>query len=104
MEIKLPNGMTVSGTSDQVNDVLAKLGYGSLGNDGIYYRSQSRGLIRIVDMDENHLRNAMLKMYREWAADLSNQRGIQLLQNLSNGPSNNVTFVALLKEYAKKVR
>ena len=64
MRVKLSNGLVLEGTPSQVAETARKLGE-NVGNDGIWYLSSSRGLIRIVDMQEEHLRNALGRLLRE---------------------------------------
>lgn len=101
MKITLPNGAVVEGTPDQIAVIARSFGV-SLGNDGVYYNSTSRGLIKITDMDDTHLANAIRKQYREFAASLSSKSGRDLVLTLRNGPSDK-TFTALVAEYARRV-
>ena len=101
MKVTLANGMTIEGTESQVLAAAKALGQ-SVGNDGVYYNSTSRGLVRIVDMDNNHLRNALLKVYREWVASLSGQSNTVVLNALRNGPSDK-TFIALVAEFSRRM-
>lgn len=100
MRVTLANGVTIEGTEAEVTKIASQLGI-SLGNDGTHYMSSTHGLMRIVDMTDNHLMNAIRKMYREWVAKLATDR-VTLLQELSEGPTKNVTFVALVKELARR--
>lgn len=68
--VQLPNGVEVRGTYNQVAMILTPLGYGNLlarEGDGKHYRSDSRGVIAISEMDIKHLRNAIAKRMREWS-------------------------------------
>ena len=69
MQITLENGLTISGSQDEVYGVMRKLGYGE--QNGKFYNSSSKGLILISEMETSHLRNAVLKLNREWAESLS---------------------------------
>lgn len=102
VKVVLPNGIEVSGTAEQIKDTLTKLGYS--GNDGIYYMSKSKGLLKISEMHTGHIRNAMLEIYREWSESLSKLSEKDLLTALSRGPVDNITFLAMLKEYANRVK
>lgn len=99
MQVTL-NGVKMEGTSDQLAAIARSLGV-SL-NDGIYYVSSSRGLIRIEDMDDNHLRNAMLKMYREWVENLKVLHGADLARAIRDGITDK-TWIGLYTEFVKRV-
>ena len=61
--IKLENGVTITGTHEQIIDIAEKLGF--FVNDK-YYNSSTKGYILISEMETNHLRNAIIKMYKKW--------------------------------------
>lgn len=67
MKITLANGMILEGTDEQVVSVMEKMG---VSGDGIFYRSDSKGLVLIKEMQSLHLRNAILKIYKEWIDSL----------------------------------
>ena len=67
VRVTLENGMVIEGTAEQVRSTLEKLGFA--GNRE-WYLSETHGLMRIREMDSNHLRNAILKMYKNWVSDL----------------------------------
>ena len=100
------NGVTMEGTPEQLSEVARKLGV-ELDNDGIWYRSESRGLIRIVDMDENHIKNTIAKRYREHFANLKSLEG-SFFTDALQGPNDKTTnaLVARLVEinYRKTYR
>lgn len=102
MQVQLTNGLILTGTLAQVVDAARKLGV-QLGEDGTYYNSTSRGLIRIVDMDNNHLQNTLRKRYREWAESLRTLSGVNLLNALNSGPSD-ATTKAMAVELATRIR
>ena len=95
------NGLTVEGTLDQVQRVAQALGE-TLGNDGVFYLSSTRGLIRIADMSASHIRNAFMKRQREHNENGRFLVGRRLLQHLQQ-LDNDVTYRALLVEYGKRV-
>jgi hypothetical protein len=105
MKITLPNGMSLEGTLEQVRAAATALGYANtLGNDGVHYLSESRGLIPIASMDSAHIRNAILKIYREWVAGLSAEKdNAKLMESLRTGPRNNITLLALLSTLRGRV-
>lgn len=88
------NGVTIEGTVDQVANVAAKLEI-PLDNDGTWYKSQSRGYIRIADMSEEHLRRAIAKRFRTWAESLSGFTGTTFTQAV-NKQGRDVTTNAML--------
>lgn len=95
MKIQLANGLWLEGTASQLVEAATKLGQ-ALGNDGTYYLSQSRGLIRIDQMDQQHVRNALLKLHREWVSTLTTLNDRQLSNALTTG-NQNATFLALVR-------
>ena len=102
MKITLPNGMTLEGTLEQVSDAAKRLGF-NLGNDGVHYVSSTRGLIKISDMTEQHLRNAILK--RE-TARLQELKALDLrsfLRALASGTTD-VTTLAMVAELGRRYR
>jgi hypothetical protein len=106
IKITLPNGLTVEGTPEQVNQVATGLGfgYGSVVNvnPSLYYSSDSKGLVRIDGMELHHLRNAVLKMYKEWVDSLYKITDTQeLVRNIVNG-NENKTFIAMIKEIQRR--
>jgi len=101
MEYTLPNGAKISGTLDQITTVAKALGY-KVGNDGVHYNSSTKGLIRIVDMDSNHLKNALLKLHREWSESLKGLNGYNLTRALKDG-NVDLTYIGLYTEYIKRV-
>ena len=95
------NGLTVEGTIEQVQRVAQALGE-QLGNDGVFYLSSTRGLIRIADMSASHIRNAFMKRVREHNDNARYLTGRRLLQHIQQ-LDNDVTYRALLVEYGKRV-
>lgn len=61
-QIKLSNGVTISGADAQVTAMLRKLG--EFVPDGVHYNSSTHGIVRIDSMDERHLINALKKIER----------------------------------------
>jgi hypothetical protein len=96
--ITTPTGLQVTGTAEEVGNVLKALGL----TKANYYHSETHGLVYIPTMDSRHIRNAMLKIYRTWVEKLSNHNGYDLLQALRNGCQDQ-TFTELLTEYVKRV-
>lgn len=99
MKVTLPNGITLEGTIDQINAVRKTFGYAELFvADGVHYKSQSKGIIRIADMNDMHIKNAIRKI---WASAISN-----IDTNLSNKeflatlnkPATDLTLIGLVAE------
>ncbi len=101
IEVTLPNGVKLAGKLEDVVATAKALGHQlNLGSE--FYLSSSQGYVRIREMGTEHIRNAMLKYYREWASNLSTKSGRDLLGLMEQGPDN-PTFNALLREYATRV-
>lgn len=83
MRVTLSNGVVLDGTPAQVAETARKLGE-LVGNDGVWYLSHSRGLVRIVDMNEEHLRNALRRLLfeksNEWVTMRAMLNQLQLVQ------------------------
>jgi len=103
MKYNLPSGVVIEGTPAQVIEVASKLGYSvDLYPAHLFYKSSSRGPLLITDMESNHICAAMLKMYREWAANLSTLSPTEVINAMQSGPTGQ-TFTALFTEYATRV-
>jgi hypothetical protein len=103
MKATLANGVVIEGTLDQIQTAAKAYGLTyAFEGDGVHYKSASRGLIRIKDMDDTHLRNAMFKMLREWAASLNTLPDDKLLVNLRNGNQDR-TFLSLANEFMTRM-
>lgn len=100
MEVKL-NGVTMNGTPEQIAAIARQLGV-EVGNDGVYYLSSSRGLIRITDMQDEHLKRTIAKRTRDWAVNLSNLDGAAFIREVTNG-TRDVTTLAMVREYTSRV-
>jgi hypothetical protein len=96
MKITLGNGLTIEGSQREVVDAMQKLGYGN--EDEKFYNSESKGLILISDMETSHLRNAVLKLNREWAESLSQiDEPEEVVDAIMTGNQDR-TFLAMLDE------
>lgn len=96
MKITLPNGVTIEGTPEQVSDVGKKMGF-DLQGDERYYWSISKGPILITEMETTHLKNAVLKIYREWVAGLSSLEPAQIYRKIANGIDDKI-WLAMVRE------
>lgn len=71
LTVKLPNGVKITGDPKTLYQVLAQLDIGEL-EDGDHYMSHSsKQIIFVEDMQLDHLRNAIVKSYQEWADHLA---------------------------------
>lgn len=101
LSITLPTGVKIEGSGPELSKVLETLGVKRI-DDGAHYTSTSKGVIKISDMATPHIRNAICKMYREWADDLSVVKDTQKFTSMMrNGPSDK-TMMALIKELATR--
>lgn len=99
-ELKLEDGTVVTGTAEELVEILAKMGAAKRG----MYFSKSKGVLMDIEgMNKAHVRNALLVIYREWAAQLSGLHDMSLIEALRNGPADNPTFVNLLTAYVEKM-
>lgn len=108
VKITLPNGLVLEGTIDQIQTVSAKLGY-TTDLSRTHYNSSHKGWLLISEMETSHIKNALLKLYREWITKLgedNNTSTTQACRNVKlavhNGPDN-PTFAALYTELCKRV-
>jgi hypothetical protein len=107
LKFTLPNGMIIEGTPDQVLDAATKLGYrvpvAGKGTEDWYYSETNGTYIPISGMALPHIKNALLKLYRDWVADLSSEKDFaKLLKLIHDGPTEPV-MIGLIKELAKQV-
>jgi hypothetical protein len=101
MKITLPNGLSIEGDSEQIQNVLNSLGYKGIG-DGTYYYSDSKGPILIAEMNSMHLRNAILKFYKEWVDELHKETNPKKVVNQIVDGINDPTWVSMVKELNKR--
>lgn len=95
MKVTLSNGMVLEGSSEQVAEVMEKMG---LSGDELFYRSGSKGLMLISEMQSLHLRNAILKMYTEWVDGLHRiAEPKEVVQRIVDGITDK-TWIAMVKE------
>ena len=72
---KFQDGTEVSGTFEQLQKISAALGLKLIGvkvraTPRGYYMSETKGLIKISDMNDYHIRRALLKRSREYFAEV----------------------------------
>lgn len=90
------NGRQVSGTASQIAEILAEMERTTEG--GTYFSDSKNEELYIVDMDTNHIRNAVFKMLREWTAGLRNTADCEILVLEIETGLINETFDNLLAE------
>lgn len=102
IKITLPNGAVLEGLPEVVNKMLERLG---IAEDGIHYRSETKGLIPIDSMDTRHIRNAILKQYTGWVESLRIVDDKKFVEELRRGAgAGNITLLALVKELTSRVK
>lgn len=99
------DGVEMSGNPDELAQLLTKLG---IDDRALYYNSSSKGKLLISEMHTEHLRNAILRMYSDWVANL--QRTVRSMDDaefltvLKNGAGEgNITLLAMVNELHKRV-
>ena len=96
MKVTLKNGSILEGTLDQITSTMRALGE-EMKMTG-WYHSSTHGWVEIRRMSDSHLRNAMLKVYREWVNSLSGLSDLQLINALRSNCTDE-TFISLLAEF-----
>ena len=98
--IELKDGTIITGLPEN----LAKLGLLKDANVSGYYRSETKGLIKISDMNDIHIKNALMKHYREHLDKLNKEDNLELVAlGLNTGPDDLET-IQLLDELFKRHR
>lgn len=100
MKVTLNGGeLVLEGTQEQISKALDKLG---ISGDGVFYRSESKGLVLISEMQSIHLRNAILKRYSDWVDSLHKiAEPKQVVEAILNGPKDE-TWTAMVVELSKR--
>lgn len=91
------DGRVVTGEAGEIAELLS-----AVASDEAFYFSGTKGLLKIGDMATNHIRNALLKLTREWASNLSGFAGLELLDMMAN-PQSFKEIGDLYKEYFTRV-
>ena len=106
-KVTLPNGIKLEGDSADpaFKETLAKLievvGADAI-DDGKIYMSASKGATLISDMATPWLKNTICKLYRDWAAELSEVKSpVVFLKRLRSGPDSK-TMLGLIEELATR--
>lgn len=95
MQVQI-NGRMVSGTASQIAEILAEMESKTEG--GTYFSDSKNEELYIVDMDTNHIRNAVLKYLRNWVDGLRNTADCELFVEEIECGLVNETFDNLLAE------
>ena len=93
--------VTFTGSPEEAAQFLHKVRTEGLNSTGWYYLSESKGWMRINTMPTAHIANAIMKIYREWAANLKLRdyaTPAELLAVLRDGPIDEPYFRGLFKE------
>lgn len=105
-KLTLTNGSVIEGTTEEISKFLGlspeKIAVGPYGNV-LFYKSESKGLVAIKEMNEYHLRNAIAKIYREWVDTLNKLELESFLSYLTLGPTDE-TFLAMVGELYNRVK
>ena len=94
------NGLVVEGSVEKIVELANKLGIPYL-PPNMYYSESKREWLVISEMDSLHIRNAMIKIAKQWANDLVVFNNVEIIDILEEGIVD-VMFKALLAEF--KVR
>ena len=107
IEHTFENGLKVSGTMDQLTSIAKAMGLKLVGvkAPGLrgFYPSESKGLVKISDMNDYHIRRALLKRAKDYFADVfdkedSNEKFLKKFISLSEDE----IIVDLYTELAKR--
>lgn len=100
IKVILENGATIEGTGETIKEILSLMG--EYKDKVLFYNSSSRGTILISEMETTHLRNAILKGYKEWVDSLHKIFDVrELLSQFANG-CEDPTWLALVEEYSTR--
>jgi hypothetical protein len=108
MEHTFANGLKVSGTVEQLETIAKAMGLKlegvkvSPGTRG-YYPSESKGLVKISEMNEYHIRRALLKRSKDYFAEVfdKNDTNGEFLKKFTNLTEDSIV-VDLYTELSKR--
>jgi hypothetical protein len=98
---RFPNGLEIRGSHEAIVYAARKLGFGAM-FDGEYYNSSTKGLIRIDEMDTTHLRNAILKMHKDWVDGLREIVDPEKLIFCLKNDCQDLSYKAMVREYSTR--
>lgn len=100
MKVQLSNGLIVEGTVKQIVETVKALGLPD--KVGPTYQSKSMGEILISDMNDSHVRRAILKRMRTWVENLANSTDEEVLQALTHFTLDS-EFINLKAEFSRRL-
>lgn len=94
------DGYELEGSAEEIANVL------KIAKGGSVYISDSKGAVLVSDMNFFWLKNALLKVYREWLNELKggDETEQYLLDSLVCGPVGFSQFDVLYEELVKRAR
>ena len=101
-----PDGTMVTGTFDQLTAIAKALGCkltGVAGTPRGYYASESKGLVKISDMNDFHIRRALVKRSKDYFTDVfdKNDTNREFLKKYTS-LTDDMTVVDLYNEISKR--
>ena len=99
MKVTMKDGLVLEGTPQQIAETMTKLG---ISGSTLFYNSGTHGLILIQNMETYHLRNAIVKMYREWVEELRSISEPKMFVNKIVDGITDPTWIAMVEELSKR--
>jgi len=106
MEIKI-DGKIISGTPEELTEfinnpkIINKIKKSNYGTDRWYYSETKKQYLLISSMSQNHLRNAINKILKDWINNLYQLSDSEYAYALRNG-CQDITYKALCSEIQKR--
>ena len=113
MKLYLKDGKSIEGTEEEIatlltvtdGEVLSLVSdFNEYGNEHVY-KSESKGFVIISKMESLHIKNAILKIYREWVERFHTDDNFKdlyrFVDTVKHGPAS-ATFMAMLTELRKR--
>jgi len=98
----LKSGATVTGTPAQIAELLKTVD-GTDTSAGLYYSESKGAFLPIAEMYPRHIKNAMLKLYRQWTENLSHLDGTKLIKEIQAGTTD-PTMISLITAYIQAIK
>ena len=102
MRIKLTNGLILEGDFELLKETTAKLEIADGLGDSKYYNSSTHGRIEISKMSNAHLKNAILKLGKEWITSLYKLNSTEELWSALQEGATNITLRSLMEELGRR--
>lgn len=99
MRVVVNDRLTLEGSEADVLEALKFLG---IKREAYMYKSESRGWLAISEMQSDHLRNAMLKIYQQWVNSLHAIKEPKKLVSAIVDGCDDPTFTAMVVELSKR--